>query len=210
MIFKWDLQTEQASLINWKNPLHTATNVNGSALTYKYGLHTTYLVNYLNLNFIPSTDCTLSSIDDTAFSIDDLTMEETLYYNFGSRDTTNTFSTAFRTLEIGALRPWAFVNAGTWKVWNGAAGAYLYYVQRNNSSTIQIYKAVNTSTSGTSASQGMPDQSLVLGGYRTSNGIVTPYNISTSTFYYGKCFTPEQRASWYEIIDYWKANISSV
>jgi hypothetical protein len=208
-LHKWDLHSEQASLLDWKDSGHDATNVNGASFTPKYGVSTTRYVNYLNLNFIPSIDCNQASLNDIGYSLDDLTMEETLGMNFGAQSSGSSIALTFRTVEIGALRPWALVNGSTWKVWNGAAGQFLYYVQRNNSANIQIYKDSNTVTSGNSASEAMINQSLLLGGYLASSGIPVTHNISTSTLWLGKSFTAEQRASWYDIINYWKANISS-
>jgi len=207
---KWDLHTEQASLLDWKNSAHDATNIDGALLVAGFGLSTTRYGNYLDLNFIPLTDCLSASLDDLAFSLDDLSMEETLSYNFGASNAAYTASISFRTLEIAALRPWAFINANTWKVWNGAAGANLYYAERNSSDSIRIYKAPSTNTFGYTNSVAMPDLGLVLGGYRAYNNTVARHNISTSTFWLGKSFTEEQRTAWYEIIEYWKSNIKEV
>jgi hypothetical protein len=206
---KWDLHTEQASLLDWKNPTHNATNVGGATLTAGYGLQTTQAVNYLDLNFTPSTDCTYGTINDFAFSLDDLTAEVTNSYNFGAYNKANTSFLGFRTMEIGAVRPWLFINSLAQKVWNGNAGINLYYNERPDSTKILLYKSTTVSTYGLSASVAMVDQSLVIGGTRQSNGGVVKYNISTSTFWLGKCFTVDQRAAWYDINNYWKANISS-
>lgn len=206
---KWDLHTEQASLLDWKNSAHDATNMDGATLIPKYGVQTTQFANYLDLNFIPITDCENGTLNDLAFSLDDLTAEATLSYNFGSFNTTDTAFLGFRTMEIAATRPWLFINSKAQKVWNGNAGINLYYNERPNATQIFIYKSPSVYTVGTSNSLAMIDQSLVIGGNRYPNGGIYKANISTSTFWLGKCFTSEQRTSWYEIVDYWKANISS-
>lgn len=208
-LHKWDLHTEQASLLDWKNPAHDATNIDGAILTPKYGLQTTAKVNYLDLNFIPITDCENGTLNDLAFSLDDLTAEATLSYNFGSFNTTDTAFLGFRTMEIAAVRPWLFVNSKALKVWNGNAGINLYYNERPNATQIFIYKSPSVYTVGTSNSVAMIDQSLVLGGNRYPNSGVYKANISTSTFWLGKSFTSEQRTAWYDIINYWKTNIIS-
>jgi hypothetical protein len=205
---KWDLHTEQASLLDWKNAAHNATNFGGT-FTPKYGVQTALGVSYLDLNFTPSTDCTFGTINDFAFSLDDLTAEITNSYNFGAYNKANTSFIGFRTMEIGAVRPWLFINSMAQKVWNGNAGINLYYNERPNATQIFIYKSPSTYTFGTSNSVAMIDQSLVIGGNRYSNGGVYKSNISTSAFWLGKTFTPAQRTAWYEIINYWKTNVNS-
>lgn len=207
---KWDLHTEQASLLDWKNSAHDATNMDGATFTPKYGLTTAQYVNYVDLNFIPSTDCIYATLNDLGFSIDDLTGNQTLGPNFGSYDKANTTFLGFRTMEIAAVRPWLWLNSKAQKVWNSNGGINLYYNERKDSTTVRLFKAATTSTFGTSTSVAMTDNNLIIGGYVASGGNIGAKNsIDTATFWLGKAFTDAQRASWYDIINYWKANVSS-
>lgn len=207
---KWDLHTEQASLLDWKNASHNATNINNATFNPKDGLYTTNYTNYVSLNFIPSADCIYGSLDDISFSLDDLTAVPTLGFNFGGYSEDNTSSLLFRTNEDSVKRPWLLVNAATWRVWNNAAAAgNLYVSERLNSSQIRIRKSPVLSILGSSTSVKMVDNNLVIGGFTTGNGSVSMQNINTSLFWLGKMMTEEQVVSWYDIINYWKANISS-
>ena len=209
-LHKWDLHTEQASLLDWKNAAHDATNVDGAVFTPKYGVTTTQYVNYVDLNFIPSTDCINGTLNDFGFSIDDLTGLQTLGPNFGSYDKANTTFLGFRTMEIAAVRPWLWLNSKAQKVWKSNGGINLYYNERKDSSTVRIFRSATRSTFGTSLSVAMTDNKVIIGGYIASDGNIGAKNsIDTSTLWIGKSFTDEQRASWYEIINYWKANIGS-
>jgi len=209
-LHKWDLHTEQASLLDWKNAAYDATNVDGVVFTPKYGLTTTQYVNYVDLNFIPSTDCVNGTLNDFGFSIDDLTGLQTLGPNFGSYDKANTTFLGFRTMEIAAIRPWLWLNTKAQKVWNSNGGINLYYNERKDSSVVRIYKSATLSTFGTATSVAMTDNKVIIGGYIASSGNVGAKNsIDTSTLWIGKSFTNEQRAAWYQINDYWKANIGS-
>lgn len=205
---KWDLHTEQASLLDWKNPAYNGTNY-GATFVPAFGLSTVQGSTYLDLNFIPSLNCENATLNDLAFSLDDITAEITNSQNFGAYNTANNSLLAFRTMDIGSVRPWFFINSTAQKVWNGMAGINLYYNERPNATQIVIYRAPTTSTFGTSNSVAMIDQSLIIGGNRAANGGVVKYNISTSTFWLGKVFTPEQRTAWYNIIEYWKANVGN-
>lgn len=206
---KWDLHTEQASLLDWKNSVHDASNMGNATFTPKYGVTTVQGTNYIDLNFIPSTDCVYGTLNDFGFSLDDLTGGATLGANFGSYDKGNTTFLGFRTMEIGALRPWLWLNTKTQKVWNGNGGINLYYNERKDSNTVRLYKSATTSTFGTAVSVAMTDNKIILGGYIASNSLPLKYNIDTATFWLGKAFTDAQRASWYDIINYWKTNIPS-
>lgn len=206
---KWDLHTEQASLLDWKYAAQNATNVDGAVFTPKYGLATVQGANHIELNFIPATDCINGTLNDFGFSLDDLTGLQTLGPNFGSYDKANTTFLAFRTMEIAAVRPWLWLNTKAQKVWNSNGGINLYYNERKDSGYVRIYKSPTVSTFGAATSVSMIDNSLILGGYRYSNGNVGRYNIDTSTLWIGKSFTEEQRTAWYNIISYWKANIGS-
>ena len=209
-LHKWDLHTEQASLLDWKNAAYDATNVDGAIFTPKYGVTTTQYVNYVSLNFIPASHCINGTLNDLGFSIDDLTGNQTLGPNFGSYDKANTTFLGFRTMEIAALRPWLWLNSKAQKVWNSNGGINLYYNERKDSTTVRIYKTATTSTFGTSTSVAMTDNNIIIGGYVASGGNIGAKNsIDTATFWLGKAFSDEQRAAWYEIINYWKANISS-
>lgn len=205
---KWDLHTEQASLLDWKNPAVDSINY-GATFVPAFGVSTVQGSTYLDLNFTPSINCENATLNDMAFSIDDITGEVTNSYNFGAFNKAGNSFLAFRTMEIGALRPWMFINSVAQKVWNGNAGINLYYNERPNASQIYIYKSPTLLSLGNSNSTAMIDQSLILGGNRSANGGIVKYNISTSTFWLGKTFTPEQRTAWYDIISYWKANISA-
>ena len=206
---KWDLHTEQASLLDWKNAVHDASN-NGATFTPKYGVTTVQNVSYVDLNFIPSTDCTYATLNDIGFSLDDITGNQTLGPNFGSFDKANTSWLLFRTMEIAAMRPWLWLNSKAHKVWNYNGGINLYYCERKDNTTIRIYKDASTSTFGTSTSVAMTDNDIIIGGYIAPGGnIGAKNNIDTATFWLGKAFSDAQRASWYDIINYWKANIDS-
>lgn len=207
---KWDLHTEQASLLDWKNAVHDASN-NGATFTPKYGVTTVQKVSYVDLNFIPSTDCTYATLNDIGFSLDDITGNQTLGYNFGSYDKANTTFLGFRTMEIGALRPWFCLNSKVQKVWNYNGGINLYYCERTDNTTARIYKDASTGTFRTSyTSVAMTDNDIIIGGYIAPRGNVGMKNsIDTATFWLGKAFSDAQRASWYDIINYWKANIDS-
>lgn len=206
---KWDLHTEQASLLDWKNAVHNASNVGGAVFTPKYGVATVQNVSYVDLNFIPSIDCEFGTLNDFSFSLDDLTGSATLGPNFGSYDKANTTFLGFRTMEIAALRPWLWLNTKIQKVWNSNGGINLYYNERKDSNTVRIYKAPTVNTFGTSTSAAMTDNKIIIGGYVASGGNVLRYNIDTSTFLLGKSFTDAQRTAWYDIINYWKVNITS-
>lgn len=216
---KWDLHTEQASLLDWKNAAHDASVGAGTPLfTPKYGVRTMGLEvatdasrNWIDLNFTPSTDCSYGSLDAIGFSLDDLAGTAITSYNFGAKNAANTSYMFFRTKESDAVpRPWLYLNNIITRVYNGASGIKLFYCERPSSSTIYIWKDPSSSIVGTSnTSVAMIDQKLVLGGYREYNGGINRYGISSSTFWLGGLFTPAQRASWWAIIDYWKANIGS-
>jgi hypothetical protein len=206
---KWDLHTEQASLLDWKNSTHDASNVD-STFTPKYGLTTIQYVSYVDLNFVPANDCAYASLNDIGFSLDDLTGYQTLGPNFGSYDKANTTFLGFRTMEIAAVRPWLWLNAKSQKVWNSNGGINLYYSERKDSTTVRIYKSATTSTFGTAVSSAMTDNDIIIGGYIASGGnVAQKHSIDTATFWLGKSFTDDQRAAWYDIIDYWKANVGS-
>ena len=206
---KWDLHTEQASLLDWKNAVHDASN-NGATFTPKYGVTTVQYVSYVDLNFIPSTDCTYATLNDIGFSLDDITGNQTLGPNFGSYDKADTTFLGFRTMDIRSLRPWVWLNSKAQKVWNYNGGINLYYCERKDNTTVRIYKAASTSTFGTSTSVAMTDNDIIIGGYIASDGNIGAKNsIDTATFWLGKAFSDAQRASWYDIINYWKANIDS-
>ena len=205
---KWDLHTEQASLLDWKNAAVDSINY-GATFVPAFGVSTVQGSTYLDLNFIPSINCENATLNDMAFSLDDITAEVTNSYNFGAYNKAGNSFLGFRTIEIGAVRPWMFINSLAQKVWNKNAGINLYYNERPNASQIYIYKSPTLFSLGNSNSTAMIDQSLVIGGNRAANGGVAKYNISTSTFWLGRVFTPEQRTAWYDIISYWKTNISA-
>ncbi len=209
---KWDLHTPQASLLDWKNPAHDATNVNNSYLIGGYGLITFPSTNYLDLNFIPTEDCENASLNNMAFSIDDLASMHVVAANFGAYNKAGNSLLAFRTMEVGVRRPWLYLNTTSQKVWNKiSVPDILYYNERQDSFGVRIYKdGEGLGTYGSATSRGMIDNDLILGGHRSANGNVNLYGIATSTLWLGKSFTTEQRVAWYEIMNYWKANAASL
>ena len=218
-LHKWDLHTEQASLLDWKNATHNALIGAGTPIfTPKYGVQTKGLEqasevdrSWIDLNFTPSTDCEYGSLNSIGFSLDDLVGTTITSYNFGAKTTANTAFLMFRTKESDAVaRPWMFANGITARVYNGASGIKLFYCERQTSSTVSLWKDPLTQVVGTgNNSVAMINQKLVLGGYREYNGGVNRYGISTSTFWLGASMTNEQRIAWWDIINYWKANVGS-
>lgn len=218
-IHKWDLHNEQASLLDWKNAAHNSFVAAGTPLfTPKYGVQTKGLEeaveenrSWIDLNLIPSTDCIYGSLNDMAFSLDDLVGTLILSFNFGAKNTSNNSYILFRTKESDAAnRPWLYLNSALQRVYNNAGGIKLYYNVRPNATEIRVYQNATTYQLGTgNNSVGMVNQSLVLGGNREYNGAINRYGISTSTFWMGSQMTAEQIVSWYDIINYWKANIGS-
>lgn len=214
---KWDLHTQQASLLDWKNSANDAIAYNSPYFTKAYGVQTVDATNYLDLRLVPSTGCTYATLNDTAFSIDDKSGALTPQtYNFGSYNTGNTSTLLFRTKESNTQRrPWTMINALTWQVFNNRAGAdRIFYCQRVSSSTISLY-LLNT-TSGESASNTSStsvatiDQNLILGGFQNSSGTKVYSNIHTSTFWMGSIWQPYQRQSYYDIITYWNDHIRDI
>lgn len=208
---KWDLHTEQASLLDWKNPAHDAVNVDGvDVFIPKDGLYTDG-TSYVDLNYIPTIDSIYGSLENLAFSLDDLTGIPTLSFNFGAYGTDVTRGTLVRTNVDIYKRIWALINTtSTWKVWNSVVAAgNLYIVDRPNLTTLYIYLQDGRWTYGNSLALGLPDNKLIIGGYSNANASVARYPINTSVLWMGASLSEEQRASWYDIINYWKANISS-
>ena len=209
MFHKWDLHTPQASMLDWKNAIHNASNVGGSSFIPKRGLETVSYLSHIELNFIPSTDCVYASLNDLAFSIDDISGITSLGFNFGAKNTANNSYIMYRSRESDANpRPWLYVNSALQRVWNANAGINLYYLERTTPSEIRLYKSASIMQAGTlNNSVSMINQSLVLGGYREYNGGVNKSNVQTSTLWLGSRMSLEQRTKWYNIINYWKANL---
>jgi hypothetical protein len=206
---KWDLHTEQASLLDWKNPAFDATCDGSPYFIPKYGVATISNESYINLNFIPAIDCQYASLNDMGFALDDLTGGYTPGPNFGSYDKANTTMLGFRTMEVGAKSPWLWFNTKSQRVWNSSGGINLYYNDRPNATDQRIYKSPTNSILGANTSVAMTDNNIILGGYVASSSVVLKNSINTSIFWLGKSFTDEQRTAWYNIMDYWKANIGA-
>jgi len=70
---KWDLHTEQASLLDWKNSTHDAVQ-NGTTVSYypTDGVYTSGTA-YIDLSFIPETDFIYGTQDNVAYGLDDIT-----------------------------------------------------------------------------------------------------------------------------------------
>lgn len=208
-LHKWDLHTTQASLLDWKNATNNATAVNSPTFTPKSGVRTTTSTNYIILNITPSTAGLNATLNNTAFSLDSIQNLVALSFNFGSYNTSNNSYLVFRTRESDAnQRPWLYINSVTQRVYNGYGQTYLFYNERPNNNSIYIYRdAVNYAVGVGNNSVSLVNQSLILGGYRAQTGAVQSNNINTSTFWMGSCMSASQRAAWYNIIAYWKANI---
>lgn len=208
---KWDLHTEQASLLDWKNAAHDATNVDGvDVFIPKNGLYTDG-TSYVDLNYIPTIDSIYGSLENLALSLDDLTGIPTLSFNFGAYGTDVKIGTLVRTNVDIYKRIWALINTtSTWKTWNSiVAAGNLYIVDRPNLTTLYIYLQDGRWTYGNSLALGLPDNKLIIGGYSNANASVARYPINTSVLWMGASLTEEQRAAYYDIINYWKANIGS-
>jgi len=208
---KWDLHTEQASLLDWKNPAHDAVNVDGvDVFIPKGGLYTNG-TSYVDLNYIPAIDSIYGSLENLALSLDDLTGIPTLSFNFGAYGTTATNGIMVRTNVDIYKRIWSMINTtSTWKTWNSiVAAGNIYIIDRPNSTTLYMYIQDGRWTYGNTLALGMPDNKLILGGYSNANASVARYPINTSVLWMGASLTPEQRAEYFNIISYWKANISS-
>ena len=93
---KWDLHTEQASLLDWKNPAHNAVQ-NGTSVSYypSDGVYTSGTA-YIDLSFIPETDFIYGTQDNVAYGLDDTTNVAVAGPNFGSVNTFNTSSFLFK------------------------------------------------------------------------------------------------------------------
>ena len=206
---KWDLHTEQASLLDWKNPAHDATDDGSPYFIPNYGVATISNESYIDLNFIPSIDCQYASLNDMGFALDDLTGGYTRGANFGSYDKANTTFLGFRTMEVGAKRPWLWFNTKAQRVWNSNGGINLYYNDRPNATEQRIYKSPTNSILGANTSVAMTDNKIFIGAYAASNGGAIKSSINTSVFWLGKSLSEAQRTALYNIIDYWKANIGA-
>ena len=210
-LHKWDLHTEQASLLDWKNDAHDATNVDGvDVFIPKNGLYTDG-TSYVDLNYIPTIDSIYGSLENLALSLDDLTGIPTLSFNFGAYGTDARRGTLVRTNVDIYKRIWALINTtSTWKTWNSiVAAGNLYIVDRPNLTTLYIYLQDGRWTYGNSLALGLPDNKLIIGGYSNANASVARYPINTSVLWMGASLTEEQRTAWYDIINYWKTNIPS-
>lgn len=208
---KWDLHTEQASLLDWKNAaFDAATSGTGSVFTPGTGLQTNP-DGHIELNIIPSADCTIPSLNNFAFSLDDISGQAVIAPNFGAFNHANDSHIIFRTKESDANpRPWLYLNSAIPRVWNNNAGINLYYCERATADAIAIYKDPLTLTLGIdNPSVSMVDNSLVLGGARQSNETVKRNPIKSSTFWLGSVLTLEERTAYYEIINYWKAHVGA-
>lgn len=208
---KWDLHNEQASLLDWKNPANDATK-DGTGCTFTPGTGIqTDTDGHVELNIIPAIDCAIASLNDFAFSLDDLNAEAVIAPNFGAYNSTSDSYLLFRTNESKeAPRPWLFINSAIQRLWNDNAGINLYYCERATLDTISIYKNPTTYITGTkNPSVLMVDHSLVLGGARQVNQTVLRQPIKSSTFWMGSVLTLEERTAYYTIIDYWKTHVGA-
>lgn len=213
---KWDLHTEQASLLDWKNPELDAEVV-GTNVTFAPGSGLlTSATGHIELNYNPSTDATSFTLTDAAFSLDDISELPPGSYNFGAYNTTSTMDVIlFRTfVEINDtyFRPLLVMgNQAIFSWTNRLKGSYnTWYCEKPTATTLAMYSDSTTYATSTSKTfTTMVNQNLVLGGYRLPSGNVTRVPINTSLFWIGGKFTSEQRAAYYDIINYWKANISS-
>jgi len=208
---KWDLHNEQASLLDWKIPANDATK-DGTGCTFTPGTGIqTDTDGHVELNIIPATDCTIASLNDFAFSLDNLDNLSVISSNFGAYNQANDAYLTFRTKESDVTnRPWLYINSAIQRVWNNMAGVYLYYCERAKEDEIAIYKSPTELILGTgNPSVAMIDQSLVLGGSRVANGTVLRQPIKSSTLWMGSVLTLEERTAYYAIIDYWKTHVGA-
>ena len=213
---RWDLHTGQASLLDWKNPAHHAVAGAGTPLfTPKYGVQTKGLEeplegnrNWIDLNFNPLADCQAGSLNSIGYSLDDLVGTAVTSFNFGAKNTANNSWLMFRTKESdGVNRPWMYANSILQRVYNNAGGIKLFYCERNSSTTIRLFQTNALFQQTVSPSVAMINQRLVLGGYREYNGGVNRYGISSSIFWLGASMSDVQRIAWWNIMNYWKANL---
>lgn len=214
---KWDLHTEQASLLDWKNPELDAEVV-GTNVTFAPGSGLlTSATGHIELNYNPSTDATSFTLENAAFSLDDVSELKVSGFNFGAYNTTSNMDVIlFRTFvdsDTTRFRPLLYMGNQAGFYWsNRLKGSfYTWYCEKPTTTTLAMYSDSTTSTTSTSKTfTTMVNQNLVLGGFRADSGNVTRVPINTSLFWIGGKFTSEQRAAYYDIINYWKANIGTV
>lgn len=207
---KWDLHTDQASLLDWKNAAHDATK-DGTGCTFTPGTGVLTDPNgHIELNIIPSADCTIASLNDFAFSLDDLDGIDSNGLNFGAFNQTGDSYLIFRTNHaIGEGRVTLYLNSKTPKIWIGGSGIKLFYNERKTAGEMKIYNDPYTNVSGVANSISMIDNMLILGGATQSNGSVVRARINTSTLWIGSALTDAERMAYYAIINYWKAHVGA-
>lgn len=213
-LHKWDLHTEQASLLDWKNPAHNAVQ-NGTSVSYypSDGVYTSGTA-YIDLSFIPETDFIYGTQDNVAYGLDDTTNVAVAGPNFGSVNTSNTSSFLFRTfqsVDTTYFRPWIWINSGLQTVWNSRpkADTYSWLVNRTQAEGFRAYTSPSVTT-GYRASQSVTpsNQSLLLGAYMAYTGVPVRAPINTSLLWIGAGLTDEQITAYYTIMQYWKDNIA--
>jgi len=214
---KWDLHTDQASLLDWKNPELDAEVV-GTNVTFTPASGVlTSSTGHIELNYNPSTDATSFTLTDAAFSLDDVSELDTSSFNFGAYNTTSNIDVIlFRTfvnIDATYFRPLLYMGNQASFYWtNRLKGSYYtWYCEKPTTTTLAMYSDSTTYATSTSKTfTTMVNQNLVLGGYRGPNGNVARVPINTSLFWIGGKFTSEQRVAYYNIISYWKEHINEV